>query len=91
LYFNSNNSFLDAVRYLLEKNILCGDELIMKTDEGMPIVFMEGAMVDDNKMQHLDFIFSEILEASKQEKQYTLLHRIMQYDKEAYRHLFQIK
>ena len=38
-------AFLDAVRYVLGKNILCGDALTLKDADGEPIRFAEWSMV----------------------------------------------
>ena len=60
-------SFLDTVRYVLEKNILCGDALTLKDAEGNPIVFAEWSMVTGDLVKRRDFMLSELLEANVDE------------------------
>lgn len=53
--------FLDAVRYLLEKNILCGDALTLKDADGSPITFAEWSVVTGDKVKRRDYRLSELL------------------------------
>lgn len=53
--------FLDAVRYLLEKNILCGDALTLKDSDGSPITFAEWSVVTGDKVKRRDYRLSELL------------------------------
>lgn len=78
-----NQQCLAAIKYLFSKNILCGDALNMRTENGKPIVFSEWAMVGDNKMQRRDFTLSDILEANKKSPQLTLMQGLMKYDRDA--------
>lgn len=54
--------FLDAVRYVLEKNILCGDALTLKDASGDPITFAEWSVVTGDKVKRRDYLLSELLE-----------------------------
>lgn len=54
--------FLDAVRYVLEKNILCGDALTLKNALGEPITFAEWSVVTGDKVKRRDYLLSELLE-----------------------------
>jgi SAM-dependent methyltransferase len=54
----------EAARYILGKNILCGDALTLKTADGKPIVFAKWSFVNGSKVKRRDFEFSGILEAS---------------------------
>ncbi len=56
--------FLDAVRYVLEKNILCGDALTLKDASGEPITFAEWSMVTGDLVKRRDFLLSELLEGN---------------------------
>ena len=38
-------AFLDSIRFLLSKNILCGDALTLKDEKGAPITFAEWSVV----------------------------------------------
>ena len=57
-------AFLDAVRYVLEKNILCGDALTLKDASGEPITFAEWSMVTGDLVKRRDFLLSELLEGN---------------------------
>ena len=57
-------AFLDAVRYVLEKNILCGDALTLKDADGEPITFAEWSLVTGNLVKRRDFLLSELLETN---------------------------
>ena len=52
----------DAVRYILEGNILCGDALTMKQSDGKPIIFAEWSFVDGAKVKRRDFRLDQMLE-----------------------------
>lgn len=54
--------FLEAVRYVLEKNILCGDALTLKDATGEPITFAEWSVVTGDKVKRRDYLLSELLE-----------------------------
>lgn len=56
--------FLEAVRYLLNKNILCGDALTLKDSDGEPITFAEWSLVTGDKVKRRDFLLSELLDGS---------------------------
>ena len=57
-------AFLDAVRYVLEKNILCGDALTLRDASGEPIAFAEWSMLGDDLVKRRDFLLSELLEGN---------------------------
>ena len=56
--------FLDAVRYVVGKNVLCGDALTLRDAGGSPIVFAEWSMVTGDLVKRRDFMLSELLEAN---------------------------
>ncbi len=51
-----------AVRFILKKNILCGDALTMKQSNGDPIIFAEWSFVSGTKVKRRDFRLDELLE-----------------------------
>lgn len=63
--------FLDSIRFLLKKNIICGDALTLLTNAGEPIVFSEWSFVSGSKVQRRDFTMNSLLESGG--KQNTLL------------------
>ncbi len=50
-----------AVRYILEKNILCGDALTMLQEDGQPILFAEWSFLSGNMVKRRDFTLDELL------------------------------
>lgn len=59
--------FLDAVHYVLEKNILCGDALTLKDASGEPIAFAEWSVITGNKVKRRDYLLSELLEGHEEQ------------------------
>jgi hypothetical protein len=51
----------DAVRYILRRNILCGDALTMLRDDGTPIIFAEWSAVNCTKVKRRDFRLDVLL------------------------------
>ena len=53
----------DAVRYILERNIIHGDALTLKQvgDDAPPIVFSEWSLARGSMMKRRDFTFKELL------------------------------
>ena len=63
---NCNEQTRNAVRFILAKNIVCGNALTLKcvdenqNDTDEPIVFSEWAFVTGNNLQRSDYIFAEL-------------------------------
>jgi len=53
----------DAVKYILERNIICGNALTLKTADQnpQPIVFSEWSPVNGNMIKRRDFAFHKLL------------------------------
>jgi len=51
----------EAVRYILKKNILCGDALTLERSDGHPIVFAEWSSVNGNLLKRRDFELAHML------------------------------
>lgn len=45
----------EAVKFVLQRNILCGDALTLKTEDGVPIIFSEWSMVGKAMVKRRDF------------------------------------
>ncbi len=58
---NCKPEFRDAIHYLLNKNILCGDALTLTKSDGSPIVFPEWSLVTGSKIKRRDFTFDSLL------------------------------
>ena len=70
----------DAVRYILERNILCGDALSMKQENGEPIIFEEWSFVTGTKVKRRDFRLDQMLEGHQE--QMSLFMDGWEYDEE---------
>lgn len=72
-----DNAFLRSVRYLLSRNIICGDALTYTTHEDEPIVFSEWTFIGE-QVSRCDFRFNFLVEKthvySRIDKQ-GMLHR----------------
>lgn len=55
----------EACRYILSKNILCGDALTMLKNDGTPIIFAEWKLVKGSLLKRRDYELSKILEAEQ--------------------------
>ena len=53
--------YFDIVKFVLTKNILCGDALSMKTNDGNPITFAEWAFVKGSLVQRRDFKYEQLV------------------------------
>jgi SAM-dependent methyltransferase len=52
-----------SVRFILERNILCGDALTLLTDNNEPIVFSEWSAVNGSMIKRRDFTLDNLLKA----------------------------
>lgn len=59
-----NPKFLQTMRFILERNIICGDALTLKTvgETSEPIVFSEWSLVNGVMIKRRDFAFRTLLE-----------------------------
>ena len=70
-----NDQTREAVKFILSKNIVCGNALTLNTvDENgsetdEPIVFSEWAFITGFQMQRQDYTFAHLLEMNNEEKQ----------------------
>lgn len=62
-----------AIRFLLLKNILCGDALTMLDENGSPITFCEWSFVREDRVKRRDYQLDHMLAANKEkDEQMTL-------------------
>jgi hypothetical protein len=64
--------YLEIVKFVLSKNILCGDALSMKTNDGEPITFAEWAFVKGSLVQRRDFMYEQLISTDENKKQQTI-------------------
>ena len=76
----TNDQCRKTVRFILHKNILCGDALTLRQADGSPIVFAEWSLVTGNLVKRRDYELSQLLEGH--EEQVSLDMVGWQYDKE---------
>ena len=70
----------EAVRFILKKNILCGDALTLRQSDGTPIIFAEWSFVTENQIKRRDFALDELLNGHSE--QMTLDMVGWEYDEE---------
>lgn len=61
-----------AVRFILARNILCGDALSLKQADGEPIVFSEWTLATGTKMRRRDFRLDVLLEKGEAGKKHEM-------------------
>lgn len=76
----ANDRCRETVRYILDKNILCGDALTMLQTDGTPIIFAEWSLVTGNFLKRRDFRLDQLLEGHQE--QMTLDMQGWEYDEE---------
>ena len=63
----TNDQCREAVKFILRKNILCGDALTLRQADGSPIVFAEWSLVTGNLVKRRDYELSQLLEGHEQQ------------------------
>ena len=71
-YSKIQEDFMNTIEYLLRTNILHGDALSLKQNNGEPIIFPQWAFINNNLVQRHDFIY-EYLMPSEAESESLLL------------------
>lgn len=62
---NINKKFLEVLKIILEKNIVCGNALTMKDKKGNPLVFSEWSMpYNDTRLKQKEYSFKDIFTPS---------------------------
>lgn len=66
----AKNQCRNAVKYILERNIIRGDALTLKTvgENPRPIVFAEWSLVSGSKFKRRDFAFHELFPKDKEQQ-----------------------
>ncbi len=70
----------NAVRFILSKNILCGDALTMLQADDTPIIFAEWSFASGNLLKRRDFRLDELLQGNQQQLSFNMLG--WEYDEE---------
>lgn len=77
----ANDRCREIARYLLRKNILCGDALTLLQADGSPIIFAEWSFVTGSQVKRRDFRLDELMAGS--ERQVSMDMQDWEYDPEA--------
>lgn len=72
----------EAVKFILRRNILCGDALTLKTTGGEPIIFSEWSLVSGSLLKRRDFRLDEMLNLDGHAEQMPLFRSDWEYDEE---------
>lgn len=64
----ANDIARNVARFVLRKNILCGDTLTMKKADGSPIIFAQWDLISGGDIKRRDFRLDELLEGGKDAK-----------------------
>lgn len=59
----ADTNVLNVAKFILSKNILCGDALTLLKADATPIIFAEWKFISGSKIKRRDFALSKILEA----------------------------
>ena len=76
----ANDQCRETVKFILRKNILCGDALTMQQADGSPIIFAEWNLVTGNQIKRRDYALDELL--SGHEEQMNIFQIGWEYDEE---------
>ena len=76
----ANDKCRETIKFILRKNILCGDALTLLQNDGTPIVFSEWNLVMGDQIKRRDYEFAELLDGH--EKQMSIFMIGWEYDEE---------
>lgn len=68
----ANDICRDNVRFILSRNILCGNALTMRTDDDKEIIFSEWSLVTGDKIKRRDFRLDVLLKENDDEDNYSM-------------------
>ena len=74
----TNQDVERSARYLLDCNIVCGDALTLRTNQGEPIVFAQWDLVNSHQVKRQDYTLAHLLEI--QEELVSLFMHDLEYD-----------
>lgn len=76
----ANDACRETVKFILRKNILCGDALTMRQADGSPIVFAEWSLVTGDMIKRRDYELDQLLDG--RDAQMTLFQIGWEFDEE---------
>lgn len=63
----ANDQCREVAKFILKKNILCGDALTMLRNDGTPITFAEWSLVTGDSVKRRDYRLNELLDGHEQQ------------------------
>ncbi len=86
---DANDICREACKYILKKNILCGDALTMLKSDGSPITFAEWKLASNTLLKRRDFQLSQLLEGTGENGfiQQSLFWDGWEYDEETHSYI----
>ena len=63
----ANDQCREVAKFILQKNILCGDALTMLRNDGTPITFAEWSLVTGDSVKRRDYRLNELLDGHEQQ------------------------
>lgn len=76
----ANDQCRNVVKFILSKNIICGDALTMLKNDGKPIIFAEWNLVTGDQIKRRDYALNELLEGH--DEQMNIFMMDWEYDEE---------
>lgn len=77
-----DNQCRRAAQYILDCNILCGNALNIKKNDGTPIIFAQWDFVLGTQIKRQDYRLDELLEANDKQMSFNMLLGKWEYDEE---------
>ncbi len=78
-----DDDILRSVRYILSKNILCGDALTLLQDNGEPIIFAEWSFVTGDLIKRRDFRLDMMFDGKADDAALPLFDNGWEYDNDS--------
>lgn len=69
----ANDQCREVAKFILRKNILCGDALTMLQNDGAPITFVEWSLVTGDNIKRRDYRLNELLDGHKQQPTFDMI------------------
>lgn len=80
----ANDECRGVVKFILGRNILCGNALTMLTDDGEPIIFSEWSLVSGDKIKRRDFRLDVLLKENDDNSNYSMNFSLFEDDADNY-------
>lgn len=79
---DANDQAREAVRYIIQHNILNGDALTMLRSDGEPIIFSQWDLVSGNRMKRRDYRLDQLMRDTPDQLSFDTVPEGMMYDNE---------